>query len=280
MAATDHVPAAPGGPQAGRPPAGEPTGDGGRLRGRVALITGAARGQGEAEARRFVAEGARVVLADILDGPGRQVAEDLGPAARFVHLDVTRPDQWTTAVEVAVDAFGKLDALVNNAGVLRFGPVRDCSLDDYLAVVNVNQVGVLLGMRAAIPALEAAGGGTIVNTSSINGFVGIANTVAYSSSKFAVRAMTRVAALELAPLGIRVNAICPGSIDTPMVRADAIDGLASAPPDEVYAGLPLGRVGQPTEIAAAVVFLTSDESSYCTGTELVVDGGMLAGPSF
>lgn len=253
---------------------------GGRLSGRVALLTGAARGQGEAEARRFVAEGAQVVLADVLDDPGQQVAARLGPAARFVHLDVTQPDQWEQAVDLAVGEFGKLDALVNNAGVLRFGPVRDCTLDDYLAVINVNQVGVLLGMRAVVPALEAAGGGTIVNTSSINGFVGIANTAAYSSSKFAVRALTRVAALELAPLKIRVNAICPGSIDTPMVRADAIEGLAGSAPDDVYASLPLGRVGRPDEIAAAVVFLTSDESSYCTGTELVVDGGMLAGPSF
>ncbi|MEU6379403.1 glucose 1-dehydrogenase [Streptomyces sp. NPDC046909] len=250
-----------------------------RLASRVALVTGAARGQGEAIARLFVAEGAQVLLGDVLEEPGEKLAAELGVAARFVRLDVTDEGQWRRAVEVATGTFGRLDALVNNAGILHMGSVSDTTAAQFRRVVEVNQVGVFLGMKAAAPAIAAAGGGTIVNSASINAFVGVAGTVAYSASKWAVRGMTRTAALELGPRGIRVNAVAPGSVATAMIAPDGIEAM----PEEAkaaFAKLPLGRVGRPEEIARAVLFLTSDESSYCTGAEFVVDGGSLAGPVY
>jgi 3alpha(or 20beta)-hydroxysteroid dehydrogenase len=253
----------------------------GRLEGKVALITGAARGQGEAEARLFVEEGARVVLGDVLDGPGKAVAESLGDAARYVHHDVTSPESWRDAVAVATGTFGRLDVLVNNAGILISSALRDMSIDDYMKVVQVNQVGVFLGMQAVIPALEAAGGGSIVNISSVGGMAGIRGASAYVSTKFAVRGMTKCAALELGPLGIRVNSVHPGGVDTPMVAPDvtaAIDRPGSGGAGtEVYDMTPLGRIGKPVEMARLVAFLASDDSSYCTGSEFIADGGLLAG---
>ncbi|WTW97913.1 glucose 1-dehydrogenase [Streptomycetaceae bacterium NBC_01309] len=254
----------------------------GKLDGRVILISGAARGQGEAEARLFVAEGARVILGDVLDTEGKAVAADLGDAARYLHLDVTSEADWTAAVSEATAAFGKLDGLINNAGILRFGPIVDTSLADYLQIVQVNQVGVFLGMKAVIPALTAAGGGTIVNTSSTNGLQGVAGTIGYTATKFAVRGMTKAAALELGPAGIRVNSIHPGGIDTPMVRPENVEGLVADETSsaDIYAALPLGRVGQPEEVAKLALFLTSDDSSYSTGSEFLIDGGMTAGPNW
>lgn len=247
----------------------------GKLDGKVALITGAARGQGEAEARLFVEEGARVVMADVLDGEGQVVAKDLGDAARYCHLDVTSEVGWTAAVEVATSEFGRLDILVNNAGILRLSPLVSTTIDDYMAVINVNQVGVFLGMRAVIPAMAANRSGSIVNISSIDGLVGMAGSVAYVASKFAVRGMTKVAALELGSLGIRVNSIHPGGVDTPMVH---MEGLDPATLDQMMAQrVPLGRIGRPIEIAQLAAFLASDESSYSTGSEFVSDGGMTAG---
>ncbi|MEU6658833.1 glucose 1-dehydrogenase [Streptomyces sp. NPDC046821] len=248
----------------------------GRLDGKVALISGAARGQGEAEARAFVREGARVVLADLLDKEGEQVAEELGDRAAYVHLDVRRPDEWATAVAAATSRFGKLDVLVNNAGILRVGALETMPLEEYLQVIQVNQVGCFLGMQAAVPALRAAGGGSIVNTSSTSGLAGIAGTVAYTASKFAVRGMTKTAAVELGHDNIRVNSIHPGAVDTPMIAAPP--GFEDVDSDSVYAGLPLPRVGKPEDVAALALFLASDESAYCTGSEFVVDGGFLAGP--
>jgi 3alpha(or 20beta)-hydroxysteroid dehydrogenase len=245
------------------------------LAGRVALITGAARGQGACEARLFIEAGARVVLADILDTDGESVARELGDQARYVRLDVTSEADWAAAVDTAVSSYGKLDALVNNAGIMIAGTVQDTSLADYLRVIQINQVGVFLGMRAAAPAIMAAGGGTIVNTSSTSGLVGIAGTVSYTASKHAVLAMTRVAAIELGPK-VRVNAVCPGGVDTPMNRA-AGEGMGVEAAADPHAAFPLGRIGQPEEIARLVLFLTSEDSSYCTGTEIVADGGMLAG---
>lgn len=249
----------------------------GRLDGKVALITGAARGQGEAEARLFVEEGAKVVLADVLDGEGTVVAKDLGAAACYTHLDVTSESDWASAVELAKSTFGRLDVLVNNAGILKFGPIAMTSLDDYRAVIEVNQVGVFLGMRAAIPAMAANGNGSIVNISSIDGLIGMAGGVAYVASKFAVRGMTKTAALELGQLGIRVNSIHPGGVDTPMIHPEGTP-LADMDIDAMMSKqVPLGRIAQPIEVARLAAFLASDDSSYCSGSEFVIDGGMTAG---
>lgn len=250
-----------------------------RLVGKVALVTGAARGQGEAIARLFVDEGAKVVLGDVLEEPGEKLAAELGDATRFVRLDVTDERAWQRAVDLAVGEFGELDALVNNAGIAHMEPIADTTVDQFRRVFEVNQLGVFLGMKTAASAMIAAGGGTIVNTASINAFVGVAGTAAYAASKWAVRGMTRTAALELGPHGIRVNTVAPGSVETPMIAPDGVDAMGPHA-KAAFARLPLGRIGQPEEIAAAVLFLTSNESSYCTGTELVVDGGSLAGPVY
>lgn len=248
-----------------------------RLAGKVALITGAARGQGAAEARRFVAEGAQVVIADVLEQEGRALAAELGDAARFQPLDVTSAEQWQTAVEVTVAHFGKLDVLVNNAAILRMAPLEHCSLEDYRQVIEVNQVGCWLGMKSVLAAMRQAGGGSIVNVSSTAGMEGVAYGTAYSASKFAVRGMTKSAALELGASGIRVNSVHPGGIDTAMARPPE---MADFDPAQVYKGLPIPRIGQPEEVANLVLFLASDESSYCTGSEFIIDGGMLAGSTF
>jgi 3alpha(or 20beta)-hydroxysteroid dehydrogenase len=245
----------------------------GRLEGRVALITGGARGQGEAEARLFCAEGARVVVGDILDAEGEAVCASLGERAAYVHLDVTDEMHWRNAVDAAVDRFGGLDVLVNNAGILRFGTIRDTSLDDYMRVIAVNQVGVFLGMRAVIPVMSDRRRGSIVNCSSTEGMGGMAGLIAYSSAKWAVRGMSKTAAMELGSVGIRVNSIHPGGIDTHFVRDAGID----ADLGPWAKSLPLGRLGRAEEIACLALFLASDESSYCTGGEFVADGGLTAG---
>jgi 3alpha(or 20beta)-hydroxysteroid dehydrogenase len=248
----------------------------GKLDGRVVLITGAARGQGAEEARLFAAEGARVVVADVLEDLGAEVIKEIGDAARFVRLDVTDEAQWAAAVEVAEAEFGKLDGLINNAGILRFNKIEKTSLEEYMQVVTVNQVGVFLGLRVCLPRIREAGGGTVVNTASVDGLAGMAYLGSYVSSKFAVRGLTRVAALEAAP-SVRVNCICPGGVQTPMVtELMPLD----ADPDAGYSGIPLKRVGTAHEIAKAALFLTIDDSSYCTGADFVLDGGALAGVHF
>ncbi|MCM2427914.1 SDR family NAD(P)-dependent oxidoreductase [Streptomyces sp. RKAG337] len=257
----------------------------GKLDGRVVLITGASRGQGEQEARLFAAEGANVVLADVLDEQGEALAKEIGDGARYVHLDVSREEDWAAAVAATTEAFGRLDGLVNNAGILRFNELASTPLEEYQLVVQVNQVGAFLGMRAAIPAIEAAGGGTIVNTASYTALTGMALLTSYAATKAAIVGMTRVAAMEGAPKGIRVNAMCPGAIDTPMSNPSQLDPEAdpaesSAALDEFYRKLvPLGRIGQPVEVAKLALFLTSDDSSYITGQPFVIDGGWLAGVS-
>lgn len=245
----------------------------GCLDGRVALVTGAARGQGEAEARRLAADGAAVVVTDVLDDEGRAVAASIGDRAMYQRLDVTQEGDWQRAVEEAARRFGPVTVLVNNAGIARGAPLAATSLDDYLAVVQVNQVGVFLGMRAVVPPMSAAGRGSIVNVSSVDGMTGMAFVVGYVASKFAVRGMTKVAALELGSLGIRVNSVHPGGVDTPMLRPDGVDRDLSA----FFARVPLGRIGTVDDVASLVSFLASDESSYCTGAEFVVDGGLTAG---
>lgn len=246
------------------------------LEGKVALVTGAARGQGEAEARLFAERGAQVVLCDLLDEQGAAVADDLGDAATYVHLDVTSPKSWHDAVATAVKTYGSLTTLVNNAGIVRAGLIASMPLEDYLAVVNVNQVGCFLGMQAATPALKQTGlGASIVNISSIAGFEGVTGVVGYVATKFAIRGMTKVAALELGPFGVRANSVHPGTIDTPMVSSPEFDAVDK---DAVFGALPVPRIGRPEEVAEMVCFLASEAASYSTGSEFVVDGGHLAGP--
>lgn len=243
-----------------------------RMAGKVVLISGGARGQGAADARLFVAEGARVAIGDVLDDEGSALAESLGTAARYVHLDVREPGDWDAAIAAAQDALGPLTTVVNNAGVLTFGGV-DTPLDRYRRTIDVNQIGVFLGMQHTAPVLAANGGGAIVNIASTAGLVGLGNMLAYTASKWAIRGMTRAAAVELAAQGIRVNAVLPGSVATDMMFRT----FGPSPPPEAFATVPLRRPGTPEELAEAVLFLASDASSYVTGQELVVDGGSLSG---
>ena len=243
----------------------------GRLAGKVAIVTGAARGQGEAEARMFAREGAKVVLADVLDAEGEAVAKDIGDAARYLPTDVSKEDDWAALI-AAAEELGPLTVVVNNAAILRFNSIADTTLDEYLEVMMVNQVGTFLGIRSAIEPMKRAGGGSIINISSIDGIGSKNSLVSYSSSKGAVRSMTKTAALELGQFGIRVNTVHPGGVFTPM-----IGDIPKEIFDAGHTQLALGRSAMPDEIATMVLFLASDEASYCTGGEFVVDGGWLAG---
>ena len=238
-----------------------------RLAGKVALISGAARGMGASHAREMVAHGARVVCGDILDTEGELVAEELGDAARYVHLDVTSPQDWDRAVAVAVAEFGGLDVLVNNAGILNIGTVEDYPLSEWQRILDINLTGVFLGIRAVTPAMRSAGRGSIINISSIEGMAGTVACHGYTATKFAVRGLTKSTALELGPSGIRVNSVHPGLVKTPM--ADWV-------PEDIFSSA-LGRIAQPKEVSNLVVYLASDDSSYSTGSEFVVDGGTIAG---
>jgi len=252
----------------------------GRLDGKVALITGGARGMGKSHVRHFVAEGARVVFGDVLDDRGEYVAAGLGEqACRYVHHDVTDEADWAAAVATATGVFGRLDVLVNNAGVLKFARLEDMPPAEFRRVLEVNAVGCWLGMKAVIEPMKAAGGGSIVNISSIEGIAGAAGLSAYSASKFAVRGMTKAAAQELGRYGIRVNSVHPGGVLTRMALEQAgspghADGAA------FLQSLPIPRFAEPVEISRLVAFLASDDSSYSTGSEFVADGGVLSGPGY
>ncbi|MEC3957249.1 glucose 1-dehydrogenase [Nocardia sp. CDC153] len=245
----------------------------GQLDGKVALVTGGARGMGAEHVRRFVAEGARVVFGDVLDEEGKALAAELGADVHYVHHDVTGESDWQAAVSEATTRFGRLDVLVNNAGILRFKRIVEMSLDEFQAIMAVNVTGAFLGIKTAAPALTAAGGGSIVNVSSVEGFVGAAGLSAYSASKFALRGLTKSAARELGHSGIRVNSIHPGGIATPMTASVA--GASGVDGNSFFSELPIPRWGRPVEVSEVALFLASDASSYCTGGEFVVDGGML-----
>lgn len=230
------------------------------------MITGGARGMGAAHARLLVAEGAKVVIGDVLDDEGKALAEELGSAARYVHLDVTDPEQWKAAVSTAVGEYGKLNVLVNNAGIVNGSPLQKFSLEKWRQIIDVNLTGTFLGIQAVVDPMIAAGGGSIMNVSSVEGLRGAPWVHGYVASKWGVRGLAKSAALELAPHNIRVNSIHPGLIRTPMT--------ANIPDDMVT--IPLGRPAEPVEVSTFVLFLASDESSYATGTEFVMDGGLCA----
>ena len=240
----------------------------GRVDGKVALVSGGAQGMGAADARALIAEGAKVVIGDILDDKGKALADEINAetpdSIRYVHLDVTQADQWEAAVATAVDAFGKLNVLVNNAGTVALGQIGQFDMAKWQKVIDVNLTGTFLGMQASVEAMKTAGGGSIINISSIEGLRGAVMVHPYVASKWAVRGLTKSAALELGSHNIRVNSVHPGFIRTPMTKHF---------PDNMLR-IPLGRPGQPEEVATFVVFLASDESRYATGAEFVMDGGL------
>jgi 3alpha(or 20beta)-hydroxysteroid dehydrogenase len=243
----------------------------GSLAGRCAIVTGAARGQGAAEARGLVEAGASVLLADIRDEQGQAVAAALGPRARYVHLDVAEAADWSRAVAAAVDAFGPVRMLVNNAGVLERAGLVQVSRAAFDRTMAVNVTGCLLGMQAVRESMAGAGGGTVVNIASVGALTGQKGAVAYVTSKWAVRGLTKAAANELAKFRIRVNSVNPGAIKTEMIAGPEFDEDAFVTANRHK--LPIRRIGTVTDVAAAVLWLLSDESSYVTGAEITVDGG-------
>jgi 3alpha(or 20beta)-hydroxysteroid dehydrogenase len=237
------------------------------LDGRVCLVTGGARGIGEAYVRALHAASGRVVVADILDDEGAALAAELGERALYVHLDVTDESQWQAAVAASVDAFGAVDVLVNNAGIANAAPIEHLTTAKWDAVIAVNLTGTFFGCRAVVPAMKAQGRGSIINISSVEGMRGSPGLHGYTAAKFGVRGLSQSLAVELGPFGIRVNSVHPGFIRTTMT--DRID--------PAHLDIPLGRPGDPSDVAGTVVFLASDASSFTSGAEFVVDGGMIAG---
>ncbi|MEM9032953.1 MAG: glucose 1-dehydrogenase [Actinomycetota bacterium] len=242
----------------------------GRLDDKVALVTGGARGQGAAEAELFVSEGATVIISDVLDDVGAETADRLGAACRYAHHDVTDEAGWAALVADIVEAHGRIDVLVNNAGIFEVRRLGDETLEAWNRMVAINQTGVFLGMRAVAETMKAAGSGSIINISSVAGLNGVGMAFTYSATKWAVRGMTKSAAQDLSRYGVRVNSIHPGYIETPMMHELRTDK------EVLERGVPLGRTADASEVASAVLFLASDESGYCTGHELVVDGGLSA----
>jgi len=240
---------------------------GNRVFNKVAIVTGGTGGMGTTHARALVAEGAKVVIADLDDAKGEALAAELGENARSVHLDVTSEDDWATAVAATLEAFGRIDVLVNNAGIANGAPITEFDAEAWRRIIDINLTGTFLGIRAVSPIMADAGAGSIINISSVEGLRGSAGLHGYVASKFGVRGLTKSVALELGPRGVRVNSVHPGFIETPMTAGiDAGDLL-----------IPLGRGARPEEVSQTIVFLASDESSYSTGAEFVVDGGLVAG---
>ncbi|WP_136709472.1 glucose 1-dehydrogenase [Agromyces sp. H66] len=237
------------------------------LEGRIAIVTGGARGLGEAYVRALHAAGAEVVIADLLADEGEALARDLGPRARFTPLDVTDEEAWTRVVADTADALGGVDVLVNNAGIANAAPIEHYTRAKWDAVIAVNLTGTFLGCRAVVPVMKAAGRGSIINISSVEGLRGSPGLHGYTASKFAVRGLTKSLAVELGPAGIRVNSVHPGLILTEMTTRIDPDALV----------IPLGRPARPADVAGTIVFLASDASAYTTGAEFVVDGGMTVG---
>jgi NAD(P)-dependent dehydrogenase (short-subunit alcohol dehydrogenase family) len=247
-----------------------------RLEGKVALISGGARGQGATEGQLFVDEGAKVVLADILDVEGEATAAQIrenGGEASYVHLDVTSEDEWRSAVEFALQTYGRLDILINNAAIYKRTPIVDTDVEEWRQIMEVNSTGVFLGTKHAIPAMQRSGGGSIINISSTAGLIGSARGSAYGASKGSVRLFTKYTAIQHATEGIRANSIHPGPIDTVMIADNLATPEARA---ESEARVPLRRIGTVMDVAYGALFLASDESSYMTGAELVIDGGVTA----
>lgn len=239
----------------------------GRVQDKVAIVTGGSRGIGAAYARLLVAEGAKVIIGDLLDTEGTALAAELGGNAAYIHLDVTEPDQWAAAVAFAIKTYGSLRILVNNAGIANSAPILAFKLETWRKTLDINLTGTFLGMQAAIPEMTKAKNASIINISSVEGLRGSAGLHAYVASKFAVRGITKSVALEVAALGIRVNSIHPGLIETDMTKNIPANALQ----------IPMGRSAKPAEVAMLMLFLASDESSYSTGAEFVIDGGLTMG---
>ncbi|GAA4690008.1 glucose 1-dehydrogenase [Nocardioides nanhaiensis] len=248
----------------------------GRLSGKSAIVTGAAMGQGAAIARAYVAEGARVVIADVAKDEGQALADELGEAAHFAHHDVSDETSWAAVVEDANARFGPVDVLANNAGILRFGDIERMGRDEVDLLFRVNQLGCFLGMQAVTRTMRKNGGGSIINASSVEGLAGMAGCTAYAATKWAIRGMTKCAAMELGRHRIRVNSVHPGMIDTPMTRVHGGDAAMEFGASRV----PLRRVGTPADIAPVYVYLASDESAYTNGAEIAVDGGVTSTHAF
>jgi 3alpha(or 20beta)-hydroxysteroid dehydrogenase len=251
-----------------------------RLANKTAIVTGGARGMGASTARLFVAEGARVVLTDVQDAEGEALARELGKAALFVHHDVASEADWDKVVAATISHFGGVDVLVNNAGILMMRGIMETSKQDFERVLGINLVGCFLGIKSVAPKIIERGGGSIINVSSVDGMKGSNAVSAYSASKWGMRGLTKVAAMELGPRGVRVNSIHPGGIQTPMTTRVGQTPEAAEATRKFYKGMPLGRVGQPEEVARLSAFLASDDASYMCGAEITVDGGMSIGPYY